>query len=94
MWQQQNAYKRGDMVKRFSCFSEQMSEDLSDFDREMIVGPRQDGLNVPETAHQSMAWKTKTICEQKRAGNERSEVKSQTGRSWQEGDSNADNMHY
>ena len=43
------------MVKRFSCFSDQMSEwgkkcDLSDFDCGMIVGARQGGLNISETA--------------------------------------------
>ena len=55
MWQQINAYDHTDMVKRFCCFSDQMSEvgkkcDLSDFDCGMIVGARQGGLSISETA--------------------------------------------
>ena len=45
-------------VKRISCFSDQMSEcgrndlrnDLSDFDRRMIVGARRGGLSISEIA--------------------------------------------
>ena len=42
MWQTLNAYKHTDVVKRFSCYSDQMSEcDLSEFDWGMVVGARQ-----------------------------------------------------
>ena len=52
MWQQLNALRHADAVKRFSYFSDQMSEQgKSDFDRGMIVGARQVGLIISETAH-------------------------------------------
>ena len=39
------------MVKRFGCCSDQTLEcDLSDFDHGMIVGARQAGLRISETA--------------------------------------------
>ena len=54
MWQQLNASKHVDMVKRFSCFSDQISEwgklDLNDFDHGMIVGARKGGLTFSEMA--------------------------------------------
>ena len=79
--------------------------DLSHFHRGMIVGARQGGLSISETAdllgfsctavsRVSREWCKKhseeEFCRQKGLINERSE-KGQTDRSWQEGDSNANN---
>ena len=52
MWQQLNAYKHADVIKRFSWFSARMQKkcDRSDFDCGMIVGARQGGLSISETA--------------------------------------------
>ena len=66
--------------------------DVSDFDHAMIVGARQGGLSISETAdpltfsHATVSRVCRELCKKKR-----SVEKGQTGQSCQEGDSNANN---
>ena len=53
MWQQLNALKHAEVVKRFFRQNEWEGGnviDLSDFDRGTSVGARQGGLSISETA--------------------------------------------